>query len=600
MAMMPEHFLRQVQQATDIVDLIGRYVTIRKRGKDFVGLCPFHDEKTPSFSVSPTRQIFKCFGCGAGGGAFQFVMRHQGLNFPEAVKFLAEQAGIPVPRDEHRPAEPPGMDRASLLKLTAFAADFFRKRLYAPEGAEALDYARRRGLKEPAMERFALGYAPQGWDKLRGAALAAGYAEGQLLAAGLAANRETGGSYDRFRNRLIFPISDQSGRVIAFGGRALAADEQAKYLNSPETPLFDKSANLYGLDAARRAIAAANAVIVVEGYFDVVIPSQAGVENIVATLGTALTERHVRTLSRMAADVVLLFDSDAAGQAAAQRALELFIAQRMNVRVAAVPDGKDPCDFVMAHGGEALRQLVAEAPDALEFAWRGRLAALASDSLVERNRAGDEFLALLAGSTAYGAIDPMRQGMLVNRLSHMLRVPAESVAQRLRGHIRQVPPATPAPAAAAPPGRGAAAVLGLAGCCRRILEILICEPEHFEMVARELGPEDFEKADPLLGAVARRVWQLAEQDELSLDALLATEAGETAGGGGDWGSLVTDLAESGRRRGNYLDGLAAELQYIEHRRHRREVDQLKRRSDDEALRALADHNRRPDPRRRPF
>ena len=337
MARFPDRFINQVAEATDIVEVVGQFIALKKRGKEFLGICPFHQDHRPSLNVSPSKQIFKCFACGAGGGVFQFLQQHLKLSFPEAVRELANRAGIPVPADE-APARPDSSPSGeSLLKMTTFAARFFRDQLNSPAGSDALEYARARKLTDESIARFGLGFAPDSWDALRSAAVGAGFTDRQLAAAGLVAEREDGSSYDRFRNRLMFPILDAAGRVVAFGGRAMEQTERAKYLNSPETALFDKSANLYALNWSRRGIVDSGQAVVVEGYLDALMCIQEGVVNVVATLGTALTERHVRVLARVAREVVLVFDSDVAGQAATERAVELFLMQRLNVRMGTVP-----------------------------------------------------------------------------------------------------------------------------------------------------------------------------------------------------------------------------------------------------------------------
>lgn len=592
----PEQFVHQVQQATDIVDLIGQYVSIKRKGKDYVGLCPFHQEKTPSFSVSPTKQIYKCFGCGKAGGAFQFVMEHQKVSFVEAVALLAERAGIPLPQDNAAGGGDQTLGRSELVRVMQFAQEFFRAQLAAPAGAAALEYARKRRLADASLERFGVGYAPDTWDALARAARQQGFSDRQLLAVGLVAPREQGGCYDRFRNRLMLPIIDVGGRIIAFGGRALAADERAKYLNSPETVLFDKSSNLYGMHWARQAISHGGQAIVVEGYFDAIMPAQAGVENVVATLGTSLTDRHVRMLSRLATDVVLVFDSDAAGAAAAERGLELFIAQQVNVRVAAVPEGKDPCDFVLAAGAEAFRQLVADAPDALEYVWRRRSAAVAAGANpVERAKAAEDFLRLIATSAAYGAIDVVRQGFLVNHLAHVLRMPADEISQAMRRLGRRV--ATASGAAAPGPDALAGPWSGPANQQRFVLEVLLAEPDHFEHVARHVGPEDF--TDPRLVGLARHVWRLGNDGDLRLESLLALEHDDPR-----WGAFVTNLALAGQARGNQEATLGSALDALEAHRRRGELRGMRHQAtagpgDDAMLRSLAEQLRQPDPVRRP-
>ena len=529
------------------------------------------------------------------GGVFQFVMQQQRCTFPEAVRFLAERAGVPVPRqDAGGPAPVAGSDRQALLRLMRWATDFYRQQLAGPAGAAVLSYARGRGLTDESIERFELGYAPEPADALCRSARSARFTHEQLLAAGLIARGDSGGHYDRFRHRLVLPITDANGRVIAFGGRALTLQARAKYLNSPETILFDKSSNLYGLSWARKAIADSGQAVIVEGYFDALLPAQMGVGNVVATLGTALTDRHVRMLSKLAGDVVLLFDSDRAGAAAAERGLELFIAQQVNVRIAAVPDGKDPCDYVLAAGGEALARLVADAPDALTYAWRKRSAEFAAGGdLVAKRQAAEGFLKTVVTSTAYGAIDPVRQGLLVNQLAHLLGVSAD----QLTGQVRRLARRVPVGGQARQPVEGertagASAGTGLPGAQRRILEVLIAEPGLFDQVADHLEAVGF--VDPVLSAVAREVWRLGGQGRLSLEALLQVQAGP------DWGRVVTDLAEAGESRGNYAATLAGDLQMVERQRRGRQLTELRRKGDDASLRELTERLKSPDARRRPW
>lgn len=593
MARMPEHFIHQVQQATDIVDLIGQDVAIRQKGKDYLGLCPFHQEKTPSFSVSPTKQIFKCFGCGAGGGVFQYVMLQQKCTFPEAVRLLAERAAIPIPAEGAEPGDP-STSRAQLIRLMDFAAEFYQQQLHTPAGADALAYARKRELTDKSIERFGVGYAPDAWQGLADAARKAGYSDKQLIAAGLAAEGNHG-LYDRFRHRLMLPIVDAAGRIIAFGGRALRGDERAKYLNSPETDLFDKSSNLYGMHWARQSIVDTGRAVVVEGYFDAIMPAQFGMDNVVATLGTALTERHVRRLSRLAGEVVLVFDADVAGAAAAERALELFVAQQVNVRVATIAEGKDPCDYVLSAGIEAFGELVDNAPDALEYVWAQRFRDYAkSDSLVGKRQAVEQYLRLVVNSAAYGTIDPVRQGLLVNRLSQLLQIPPEDLGRQLRNLSRKVPTQ---PTAGDPAGIAGAPQGGTSGsqaaplAQRHVLEVLIAAPEHFHDAAERISPEEF--TDPLLRAVAQQVWRLGNEDDLSLESLLALQAEA------HWGALVTDLFRAGEVRGNYQRTLADALASIAMAVERREIRQLRSRGDDDALRELTRRLRQPDVRRRP-
>ena len=597
MARFSDSFVNQVAQANDIVEVVGQYVALKKRGKEYLGLCPFHDDRRPSLNVSPAKQIFKCFACGAGGGVFQFLMLYHKHTFPEAVGELARRASIPLPRPEHGEPVDRSLSAEALGKLTTFAARFYRDQLTAPAGAAALAYARQRELTDESIRRFGLGYAPDGWDGLRSAALGAAFTDRQLVSAGLAAQRDSGGTYDRFRNRLMFPILDVGGRVIAFGGRALDPADRAKYLNSPETDLFDKSANLYALNWSRQEIIRTAQAVVVEGYLDALMCLQAGVGNVVATLGTALTDRHVALLGRYAQDVVLVFDADVAGQAAAERAIELFLSQRVNVRVAGIggdPRGevKDPCDFVLASGADALRELLAGAPDALEHAWsRRREEYLQAPTLAQKRAVVEEFLRLVVSSAAYGAIDALRQGLLVGHVSELLGLPVGDVTAQMRRIARRL-------------GRGGAPAgepvqddrpdTGTGRAQRWILGVLLNEPGRFAEAAESVSPALFD--EPALRALAEEVWRLGGEDRLDVTALLACPQA------GQWGTLVTDLQLAGERRGHYARTLADAAEVLLRRRRRAELEGLKaepgpRRR--ELMKRIAEEGRKPDGRRLP-
>ena len=599
MALLPERFVIQVQQATDIVDVVGQHVALRKRGKEFAGLCPFHDDHSPSMYVSSAKQIFKCFVCGAGGGVYQFLMLLHKMTFPEAVRELAQRAGIPVPVEEGAVPVDRALTPEALARVTAWAARWFREQLLTAAGQAALAYARGRGLSDESIRHFGLGFAPEGWETLRRAATAQGISDRQLISAGLTIAREDGSCYDRFRNRLIFPILDVSGKVIAFGGRALAAEERAKYLNSPETALFDKSANLYALNWARDQVIKTGRAVVVEGYMDAIIPHQAGVTNVVATLGTALTERHVRTLSRLAKQVVLVFDGDLAGQAATERAIELFLTQRLDVRVATVPrqggpDGtvpvKDPCDLVLASGGEALQALLDAAPDALEYAWsRRREAYLKAPSLAEKRAVVEDFLRMLVASVAGGGTDAIRQGLLAGHISELVGLPASEVAQVMRRLARTVkqPVASPAGVGVYQPDDFAALAES------SLLAALLCAPEHFHLVEERVDPAMFHHPD--LRIVAQAAWALAAEGRLELSLLLSTD------GLHHLGALVTRLAYEGARWGNYDRVLVEAADNMLHRRGREELQELKTRPDVDKTDILRrqSESRQPDRRRKP-
>ncbi len=596
MARFPEQFIQQVLQATDVVEFVGQYVALNRKGREFVGLCPFHDDTSPSMYVSPTKQIYKCFACGAGGNALQFLMNFEKLSFPEAVRTLADRHAIPLPQDmEQGPATPEGLSKNDLAAVCEFAMKYFQTQLKQPAGKAALEYVLGRGISDASIERFGLGFAPDSWDALIKAAARKSIGEGQLVAAGLARRRDSGsGCYDYFRNRLMFPIHDTAGRVAGFGGRALSAEERAKYLNSPESALFDKSNMLYGLQYARDAIVKTRQAVVVEGYFDVLMPIQCGVENVVATLGTALTDRHVRTLSRFADEAVLIFDADVAGAAAAERALEVFLAQKLHVRVATIPAGKDPCDFALAEGGKALQQLIDTAPDALQYVWDQRYAAwqAAGGNPAERNRLIEDFLQLIVNSGSYGAIDGVRQQTLAQHIAHILNIPAIDLQQQMRALARR---RTRRSGSGSSPVEAArqAAFGPKTTAEREILEVLLDRPELFDDVMERIDPADFR--DALLRTIAQRVWEKGLEGRMNLEELMGSEDMASLSG------LLAELALSGERRGNHEATLSAAVTALLDRRDREEIEQLKQGQldDDEHLRQLQQRLSKGDKRKRP-
>jgi DNA primase len=577
-----EQFIQQVAQATDIVDLIAQYVALKQKGREFVGLCPFHNDKNPSMYVVPAKQIYHCFVCQSGGGVFQWMMQYEKLSFPEAVEQLADRANIPLPA-EAAPAGPADVAPSTLVKLTAMAADFFHQQLMGPGGQAAREYAIARGLTQESLDRFSIGYAPNDWEQLTRAARRQGFTDRQLLAAGLVIARGDDGGYDpqrgcydRFRHRLMFPIHDRQGRPIAFGGRALDPADRAKYINSPEGPLFDKSGQLYGLWWAREGIGSSGQAVVVEGYMDCVIPLQAGLSNVVATLGTALTDRHVTLLSRHAREVVLVFDSDAAGAAAADRALEMFLHQQLHVRVATVPSGKDPCDYTLAFGGEAMKKVVADAPDALQYAWGRRESALraAGDNLAARQRIIDDFLRLVVSSAAYGAIDEIRRGQLAQHIAHILNISAGDLQTQMRRMARHIPRHS---GTAAPPPAAAAAPMPTAQ--RHVVQVLLNRGDLFDLAAEKIDWHDF--SDPRLSSLAQAIWRHGQGGELTLEAVLADETMAAYGG------LIAELAAAGEREANYEQTLADAVAQMLEKRCGEDLRRLKDSlHDDDVLRQL--------------
>ncbi|MCI0664848.1 MAG: DNA primase, partial [Acidobacteria bacterium] len=359
----PRGFTEELRNQADILRVIGDYVSLKKKGTNYWACCPFHQEKTPSFSVNPSKQFFKCFGCGKGGDVITFVMEIEGCPFPEAVRTVADKCGVPVPLvstgEDSRGLEERDRQRSELLQINQWALDFFEKGLIeTAEGKRALDYLARRSVSDETRKTFRLGYAPNSKDAMTSFLLSRGASRMQIERSGLVGLKENGtGFYDRFRSRLIFPICDAQGRIVAFGGRIIGEGEP-KYLNSPETVLYTKGQHLFGLNHAREAIRRRGYAILVEGYLDFIIPFQAGVRNLVASLGTALTENQVRLMARYARQVVVNFDPDSAGIAATKRSLELLLAAGFKANVLTLPDNLDPDAYIRAHGSEGYMKLL--------------------------------------------------------------------------------------------------------------------------------------------------------------------------------------------------------------------------------------------------
>ncbi len=355
-------FIDQVRNGISIVDLVGGYVRLQKKGKDYGALCPFHAEKTPSFMVSEPKQIFKCFGCGEGGDVFKFIMLMENLTFPESIHHLAESQGIPLPQSTKRD-EAESEKRQRLLKILEIATQFFCRQLKGNK--EALAYLKDRQITEEASQQFSIGYAPPGQHLLQ-ELTRQGFDIREVLACGLIKEGNSGQYYDKFRNRIMFPIHDLSGKTIAFGGRILG-DGVPKYLNSPETALYSKSRNLYPLDLTRNEIRKRDFAIIVEGYFDCIIPFRFGIRNVVASLGTSLTENQVKVLGRYTRNVVTNYDPDSAGTAATLRSIDLFLEQGFRVNVLQLPTGEDPDIFLRKQGTEAYRERLKSSQSYLDF-----------------------------------------------------------------------------------------------------------------------------------------------------------------------------------------------------------------------------------------
>jgi DNA primase len=401
-ALISPESLERVKQTADIVEVISAHTDLRRQGARMVGLCPFHDERTPSFSVDPQEKLYHCFGCGVGGDVIKFVEEKEGLGFADAVELLADRYGVELEREQEDPrAEAKRQQRRRLEQLLDRTAAYYAAYLWdSKEAGKAREYLAERGLGEPVLREYGVGYAPSAWDKILVRGQQAGFSVRELHDVGLAQRgREgEGREYDRFRSRIMFPIRDRRGRVLGFGGRAMRPDQGAKYVNTAETDFFHKSQILYGVDLAKAAIAKAARAVVVEGYTDVLALRQAGVEETVAVMGTAITGEQVATLSGMVEEVVLALDADSAGQEAMLRAQRVAAGRKMRLRVARMPAGVDPAEMVAGEGGaERFRALVEAAVEVADFQVGLVLDGTDVASPVERDRALDEVAPILAG-----------------------------------------------------------------------------------------------------------------------------------------------------------------------------------------------------------
>ena len=473
--MIPQSFIQDLLHRVDIVDVIDRYVKLKRAGANFAACCPFHSEKSPSFTVSPTKQFYHCFGCGAHGTAISFLMEYSGLGFVEAVKDLAQNLGMVVPDErgeqqsglmQRRRAE--GEDGEDLTEIMLTAAQFYRGAL--KEAPQAIDYLKKRGLSGDIAKKFGVGYAPEGWQNLERAF--PNYQAGTLTTVGLVKQNDEGRRYDIFRDRIMFPIVDVRGNVIGFGGRVLDAGEP-KYLNSPETPLFEKGRELYGLYQARRAIRDAGRVIVVEGYMDVVALAQHGVEYAVATLGTATTPMHVQKLLRQTDEIVYCFDGDNAGRRAAWRALENSLGQLADgkqVRFLFLPQGEDPDSYVRQHGKENFEKLLNEAIPLSQFMINTLSLQVDRNTSEGRARLLQEAKPLIKEISA-----PMLSLMLRKQLAELAGFTLQELDAefQIKSYVKAAPQHPKREAAVAQPLRLLMLLLGNMALCKKISEFQV-------------------------------------------------------------------------------------------------------------------------------
>ncbi len=563
----------QVQQANDIVDVIGEHVSLKRKGREMVGMCPFHDDHRPSLNVNSVKQIFKCFACGAGGDVFKFIQMRENLTFPQAIERLAERAGIKLIRQKgraktsNRPSQAlsEDIDPNQLAKVNAWAAKYFQQNLHdEKKGKQTRDYIAQRQITPQSTKEYQLGLAIDSPDDLLRTAKAKNAQVKLLKQAGLT----TAQHQDKFVNRLMFPITDVTGRVIGFGGRTL--DETgAKYINSPTTPLFDKSNSLYGLEQARHQIVSTGTAVVVEGYTDCIMAHQFGCTNVVATLGTSFTTGHGRILRRYAKKVILLFDSDVAGIEAANRALDVCLSQRIDIRLASVPEGKDPCDFLLAAGKERLEQLLNDAVDVFQFKWNRLTASFGSDdTLAGKRLAIEEYLQTIATALWAGNVPPIDRGLIVNQISKIIGLDNKQINAELSRRLRQAQRAASyktenQKSQTIDYGRGL-----FATAQREILEVLLNEPKLFEIVKQKITAELFDV--PILRQIAAILFETWNTNiDVSLREILAgTESVEL-------GSSLVELTQAGEEKGNFQARLTGAMDVIERYQAQKQNSRIK-------------------------
>jgi DNA primase len=474
----------RVRDAVDMIDLVGTRTELKRAGANrYQGLCPFHDERTPSFGIDPVNKLYYCFGCGKGGDCFSFVEETEGLRFPEAMQFLADRYGVELEVEAEDPEEAARRaQRERLLELLERTATFYVRHLWeSREAAGARAYLAERGLEEATLREFRVGYAPSAWDTVLLASRQAKFSNQEIVAAGLAVRGREGRIYDRFRRRITFPLCDARGRVLGFGARALGADQQPKYLNSPEGDVYHKGRQLFAVDIARAAAAKSQTVIVAEGYTDVLMLHQAGLRNTVGIMGTAMTPEQVTELARLAPTVLLALDADSAGQEAMVRAERLARARKLAVRVVPLPAGSDPAELVQSNGAEAVARLVDASIPFVQFRVQKTLAAADVSSAEGKDRAIDD----LRPAFAPDALPPsaLREELLKS-VADRLELPPSQVSSWLAAGAPPRAPVAPPPAAAPaarPPHADAPEREFLADC--------IALPRVGEQLLREIDPE---------------------------------------------------------------------------------------------------------------
>lgn len=510
-----DDIIEEVRSKNDIVDVVSQYVRLTKKGNSYFGLCPFHNEKTPSFSVTPGKQMYYCFGCGAGGNVFNFIMEYENYTFGEALKHLADRAGVELPKIEYsREVRQKAQEKAELLEINKQAAQYFYYQLRTEKGQTGLDYLKNRGLSEETMRKFGLGYSERAGGGLYRYLKAKGYPDDRLRESGLFNVDERHGMYDKFWNRVIFPIMDVNNRVIGFGGRVMG-DAKPKYLNSPETKIFDKSRNLYGLNIARTT--RKKYLILCEGYMDVISMHQAGFTNAVASLGTALTSGHASLLKRYTQEVLLLYDSDEAGIRAALRGIPILREAGVNSRVVSLKPYKDPDEFIRNMGPEAFEQRLEEARDSFLF----RVEVAENEFSMNDPQGQNQFFERCA-QMLLELKDELERNLYIDAVVKIYRGRYGISSEDLRKRVNTLAlKGTPAehrtqPKSGSPEKKKKESASDTSQ--KLMLTWLVTYPKIFDKVAQYLTPEDF--VVPLYREVAQMLFQQREEGEINPARLL--------------------------------------------------------------------------------
>lgn len=587
-----QNTVTEVQQANDIVDLVSEHVNLVAKGREMVGLCPFHEDHRPSMYVNSEKQIFKCFACGAGGDVFKFVQMRENLSFPQAIERLAERASIKLKPSGFSGSKSHSseVDPNSIAKLNDLAAAHFRKNLFDEQkGKTTRDYLVERKISSQSIDKWRLGLAAKSQNDLLTAAKTAGFSGKLPAQAGLVA----GTGMDKFVNRLMFPILDVTGRVIGFGGRTMQKDP-AKYINSPKTVLFDKSNCLYGMQPGRERIVSSGTAVVVEGYTDCIMAHQFGIENVVASLGTSFTQGQARLLKRYARQIILVFDSDAAGREAANRALEICLVQHMDIKIASVPQGKDPCDFLLICGKNSFEKMLEQSVDVFEFKWKRLTEKFDSDgTLAGRKSAIGEFLRTIAVAIHNGVLPVIEKGLIVNRLSRIIGADSREINSELNRELGKVQRTSGYVYATKMKNQKVSKVdLGegsFALAQREILEVLLDRPELFKSVKQKISAEDFDQK--VLKQIFVLILETVKNSNCVSPAeiLSRTESPSIAG-------VITQLVQAGEKKGNFTARLEGAIEAIDRHKNQAEKNRIRQiKNKTEFLKNFYENTRKQNP-----